>query len=327
VVPDSDPSIPQLYKDKGLKFDGSKALQSNLLRRYPGYGTIGFLEGAGSANYHSMQVTLNRKFTRALTYALAYTWGRAMDTANGDTDTTAPIDVREREYRRANFDRRQIFSLNYVWNLPKLSPRLGDHWLAKGIFDNWELSGISQFSSGSPAELGFPSIQPSTSRSITGSPDIGARLLLTGDPTGDRTRTAWFDPSILQLPEIGSLGFGPRQYLSNPGLNNHDLSIYKNFVLGGGDSERRLQIRFEMFNAFNHPSFSGFNGGLTWNISSDWSDYNAKRQFSEAYVRNTRTGVNPASGRLGRALNEVNGLNTAAGGGNRVIQLAAKIYF
>jgi hypothetical protein len=82
-----------------------------------------------------------------------------------------------------------------------------------------------------------------------------------------------------------------------------------------------------MFNAFNHPSFSGYNGTLTWNISSDWSDYNAKRQFSNTYVRNTRTGVNPASGRLGRALGEVSSLNTAAGGGNRVIQLAAKIYF
>jgi len=42
-------------------------------------------------------------------------------------------------------------------------------------------------------------------------------------------------------------------------------------------------------------------------------------------VRNTRTGVNPASGRLGRALGEVSGLY--GNGARRVIQLAAKIYF
>ena len=80
-----------------------------------------------------------------------------------------------------------------------------------------------------------------------------------------------------------------------------------------------------MFNAFNHPSFSGFNGGLTWNLTSDWSDYKTRQNFDPAWVRNTRTGVNPATGRLGRALGEVSSLQ--GNGGNRVIQLAAKIYF
>ena len=209
--------------------------------------------------------------------------------------------------------------------MPRLSSKLGNNAVVKQIFDNWELSGISQFSSGSPRELGFPSIQPTRSQSITGSPDYGARLLLTGDPTGPRTREQWFDPSVLKLPDIGSAGYGPRNYLSNPGVNNHDISIYKNFPIGGGDSERRIQIRFEMFNAFNHANFSGVQSGLTWNIASDFSDYNAKQQFNRSYVRNTRTGVNPATGRLGRALGEVNGLYGSQA--RRVIELAAKIYF
>jgi len=333
IVPDQDDTIPQVYKDKGLKFDGSKALQANLLRQYPGYGSINFLEGAGSSNYHSMQVTVNRKFTRNFTYALAYTFGKAMSTADGDTSSTVAYDVREREYRRAGHDRRHILAINYVWNLPKLSPKLGDFWLAKGIFDNWEISGISQFVSGGPAEIGMAGFQPSTSRSITGSPDIGARMLLTGDATGPRTRDQWFDPTVLRLPEIGSAGFGPRNYLSNPGTNVHDLSVFKNFPLPGGDETRRLQIRLEMFNVFNHPSFNGFNGGLTWNLASDWSDYTSKMAFNNSYVRNTRTGVNPPTGttasslRLGRALGEVSSLNGAAGGDRRVIQIAAKIYF
>jgi len=333
VVPDADPTIPQVYKDKGLKFDGSKALQANLLRQYPGYSSINFLEGAGSSNYHSMQVTVNRKFTRNFTYALAYTWSKAMSTADGDTSSTVAYNVREYEYRRANFDRRHILTVNYVWNLPKVSKHLGDNWIARGVLDNWEFSGISQFVSGGPQEIGFPGFQPSTSRSITGSPDIGARLLLAGDPTGPRTREMWFDPSVIRLPEIGSAGFGPRNYLSTPGLNNHDFSVFKNFPLPGGDESRRLQIRLEMFNVFNHPSFNDFNRGLTWNLASDWSDYTSKMAFSPNYVRNTRTGVNPPSGntvsavRLGRALGEVNGLNGNAGGDRRVIQLAAKIYF
>ena len=325
VVPDSDSTIPQIYKDLGYKFDGSKALQSQFLRPYPGYNAINFLEGSGSANYHSMQVSLNRKFTRSLTYAVAYTWGRTMDTANGDTDTSSvPTDIRRADYRRASFDRRHIMAINYIWNMPRLSPKLGNNMIAKAVFDDWELSGISQFVSGSPAELGF-GLQPATGRSLNGSPDYPTRFLLTGDPTGPRSREQWFDPTVLRLPDIGSDGFGPRNYLSNPGLNLHDISIFKNFPYGGGDSSRRIQIRFEMFNAFNHPSFSGFNGGLTWNLATDWSDYKAKQGYDPSWVRNTRTGVNPATGRLGRALGEVNGLQGS--GSNRVIQLAAKLYF
>jgi hypothetical protein len=209
--------------------------------------------------------------------------------------------------------------------MPRLSPHLNDNFLVKQVFDNWELSGITQFSSGSPWEFGFPSIQPSRSQSITGSPDYGARMLLTCDPTGSRSREQWFDPSCLQLPDIGSAGYGPRNYMSNPGINNWDLSIYKNFPIGGGDTSKRIQIRFEMFNAFNHPNFSSVTSGLTWNVASDFSDYYAKKNFDPAYVRNTRAGVNPASGRLGRALGEVS--NVYGSSARRVIQLAAKVYF
>jgi len=326
VVPDADPSIPQIYKDKGFKFDGSKALLAQFLRPFPGYNAINLLEHMGSGNYHSMQVSVNRKFTRSLTYAMAYTWSKAMNTADGDTSTNAyPTDIRTYEYRRAGFDRRHVLTFNFVWNLPKLSPKLHDNFVVKQIFDNWELSGITQFSSGSPWEFGMASLQPSRAQSITGSPDYGARMLLTGDPTGPRTREQWFDPTVLKLPDIGSAGYGPRNYMSNPGVNNWDVSIYKNFPIGAGDTSRRIQVRFEMFNAFNHPNFSGVTSGLTWNIASDFSDYYAKQQFNPSYVRNTRTGVNPATGRLGRALGEVSGLYAMQA--RRVIQLAAKVYF
>jgi hypothetical protein len=327
VVPDSDSSIPQAYKDKGYKFDGSKALNAVYLRPMPGYGAVNLLEFMGSSNYHSLQVTVNRKFTRSLTYSASYTWGKVMTTANGDTSTVGyPSDIRGYEYRRADFDRRQILTFNWVWNLPKLSPKLHDNMIIKQVFDNWEMSGISQWSSGSPWEFGFPSIQPSRSQSITGSPDYAARVLLTGDPTGERSRTQWFDPSVLKLPDIGSAGYGPRMYMSNPGVNNTDLSIYKNIPLGG-DGSRRIQLRFEIFNVANHANFSGVNSGLTWNIASDFSDYYAKQKFDPSYVRNTRTGVNPASAtsKLGQALGEVNALY--ASNARRVIQLAAKLYF
>jgi hypothetical protein len=327
VVPDADPSIPQIYKDKGFKFDGSKALNAAFLRPFQGYGGIAYVDFTGSANYHSMQVTVNRRLARTFTYAVAYTWGKAMDTLDSDTGVVGyPTDIRTYEYRRAGFDRRHLLTLRYVWNLPRLSPKLHDNVVVKQVFDGWEVSGFSTFSSGSPWEFVFPTIQPTRSQSPTGSPDYVPRLLLTGDPTGRRDRSMWFDPSVLRLPDIGSAGYGPRYYMSNPGLNQHDIMLHKNFAILKGDTERRLQIRFEMFNAFNHPSFSSVNNALVWNIAADFSDFYAHQQYSDQWVRNTRTGVSPASNpKLGQALGEVN--NQYPGGSRRVIQLAAKVYF
>jgi hypothetical protein len=327
VVPDSDPSIPQIYKDKGFKFDASKALNAAFLRPYPGYGDISFLEFAGSSNYHSMQATVSRRFSRDLTYALGYTWGKTMDTLDSDTGTVGyPTDIRTHEYRRAGFDRRHILTVRYVWYLPRLSTKLHSNALVRQIFDDWEFSGISIFASGVPYEFAFPNLQPTRSQSITGSPDYAPRLLLTGDPTGPRERTMWFDPSVLRLPDIGSAGYGPRTYLSGPALHQHDIMLHKNFPIGRGDNDRRIQLRFEMFNAFNHPSFWTANGGLVWNVAADFSDYSAHRQFNDQWVRNTRAGVNPPSNpKLGQALGEVNNLYPS--GSRRVIQLAAKVYF
>jgi hypothetical protein len=333
VVPNCDPSVPQVYKDKGLCFDGSKALNAVYLRPYPGYGSINFLEFAGSANYHSMQATANRKFTRNFTFAATYTWSKAMDTVDGDNNGTGGYNtnIRDYWYGRSGFDRRQVMTFNYVWNLPRASAHMGDNMVAKLVLDNWELSGVTQFASGSPWNFGFPSLQPSNSYSITGSPDYPARPLLTCNPTGPRSRTNWFDPSCIKLPDVGSNGLGPYRYMSNPGLNEWDISMYKNFPLGSSDTNRRIQLRFEMFNAFNHPSFSGVNSGLTWNTncsgaSAAFGCYTAQQQYSSQWVRNTRTGVSPPSSpAMGQALGEVN--NMYATGSRRVIQLAAKIQF
>src|SRR5262249_45374015 len=81
VVPDQDNGIAQVYKDAGLKFDGSKALPANFLRSFPGYGVVQMKTFGGSANYHSMQATLQRRFKQSLSFGMAYTWSKAMGTA------------------------------------------------------------------------------------------------------------------------------------------------------------------------------------------------------------------------------------------------------
>ncbi len=327
AVPGQDTTIAQVYKDKGLKFDGSKALDTNFLKKYPGYGNITYRGPMGSANYHSLQSTLQRRFGRDITFSVAYTWGKAMATANGDGANTNPVCSRCYDYGLAGFDRTHNLSVNYVWNLPRVSRFTGDHWLAQGVLDNWQLSGISTFQTGSPAELnpGIPDVN--VNQRIVGSWTEVPRMYLTADPQANASsRANWFDYAAFRLPDVGDVGPWPRTYMRNPGLNVHDLSVYKNFPLWS-EKDRFLQFRLEMFNAFNHPQFTGFQGGMSFNIKKDFSDYAANQQASLSSLRNLRGGANsPATGRLGRATGEVNG-QPGYVAANRVIQLAMKVYF
>jgi hypothetical protein len=92
---------------------------------------------------------LRARFTRDFTYAMAYTWSKAMDTADLETSILGyPTDIRSYEYKRSGFDRRHMLTLRYVWNMPRLSPKLHDSPAIKAVFDRWELSGFSAFMSG-----------------------------------------------------------------------------------------------------------------------------------------------------------------------------------
>jgi hypothetical protein len=104
-----------------------------------------------------------------------------------------------------------------------------------------------------------------------------------------------------------------------------DLSLFKKIPLGG-DGARFIQLRLEMFNVFNQAQFDDFNSGMTFSISQDFSNYRANQVGSPQSLQNTRNGVSPAGGRLGRALGEYNGQPNFVSA-NRVVQLAAKIYF
>ena len=59
-------------------------------------------------------------------------------------------------------------------------------------------------------------------------------------------------------PTRAELGIGnaPKDVLRGPGINVFDVSMFKNIPLDT-DGKRRIQLRFEFYNFFNHTSFQG----------------------------------------------------------------------
>lgn len=239
---------------------GNTPLPDNFLRPLPGYADIQYIEFASTSNYHSLQTQVNRRFTRNLQYGVSWTWSKLLNLVNGNNNAVNPfLNYRMRNYGKGNFDRTHNFTLNYVYTLPKLSS-VWDHPLIRAIFDNWDMAGVTTFRSGAPMGLGYSLV---VSQDLTGGGGAGvdSRVNLTGNPNlprGQRTIYRHFNTDVVRPPTRQEFGIGnaPKDPIRGPGINQWDVSFYKNIPLGANENHR-LQLRFEFYNFFNHPSFQG----------------------------------------------------------------------
>jgi hypothetical protein len=81
------------------------------------------------------------------------------------------------------------------------------------------------------------------------------RANVTGDPelpSNERTLGRWFNTDAFAQPAPFTFGNSGRGILRGDGIVNFDMSLAKNVAFGPG---RFLQVRVELFNAFNHPTF------------------------------------------------------------------------
>jgi hypothetical protein len=236
---------------------GGQPLPPNFLRPIRGYGDILYNEFASSSNYHSLQAQANRRFTRRLTFGLTYTWSKALNLVDTDNEAVNPfLDFRMRNYGRASFDR--LHNLVFSWDYLLPSPTGGTP-LLRVLFNGWQLAGIASFISGQPTAIGYSFVQ---ALDITGAIGAGpdSRVILTGNPNlprAERTSERHFRTEVVAPPEAANFGIGnaPKDPIRGPGTNNWDISLFKNFPLSN-DGQRRLQLRWETYNTFNHTQFN-----------------------------------------------------------------------
>jgi len=260
-----------------------RVLPSPLLRPIPGFGDINFQETAGSSNYHSLQITANRRMLSGLNIGASYTLSRAKDFGNGDaTRVSTLIPLRQWNYGLTEQDQTNALRINWLWTVPN-SP--WGHAALKAVVNDWQISGITSFLSGLPTSSAFTTTTPVD---FTGSPTDPARPVLTGDPIlsgGDRTFSHAFRTEAFSLPTVGSYGgFGNagRNPLRLPGVNNWDVAIFKRIRIY---RERvSMQFRWEMYNIFNHTQFSAFDSAARFNptngqqVNPSFGQYTAARQ-------------------------------------------------
>ncbi len=184
-------------------------IQLNQIRPFRGYGAVRILETRFNSNYHSLQVTAQRRFSSSSQISLAYTWSKNMTNSQNEF-ATAPQNSNNLhdEYARANLDRRHVLSVNYIYELPFFQ---GQRNFKEKTLGGWQISGITYYYTG----LGF---SPATSSNdpaglgLLGSSPSGARPDTICDPNQGAPHTVlqWFNTACFANPPAGVNRF---QYL------------------------------------------------------------------------------------------------------------------
>ncbi len=134
---------------------------------FPQFSTVRVLDTEQYSRYQGLQLILKRRISNGLGFQGSYTWSISKD--NGSFDPTftviggstaqsgssAAFDINNRDlnYAWSDFDRRHVFNLQYVWELPFGKGRkfaseipLAADWLIGG----WQFAGLVNYSTGRP---------------------------------------------------------------------------------------------------------------------------------------------------------------------------------
>ena len=290
-VPLGTAYLPQ-YQDATLgaaAYPGASAYSTNLLRPFVGLGTIGQNTSDLHDTYHSLQVSVNRRFAKGFSFGAAYTHGFSLTGNTGlvkhyvlNSNGTLSLWSQQAAYEALNntLDRRPHFLIfNSVWE-PAGFRNMGGfvHQLTK----DWQFAGIWKYASGTAYTLGYGYNSQGSSVNITGSPDFGGNVVLSGSPGSGCSSNplAQFNVSVVKGPTFGSVGMdSPRNNMRGCPIDNVDTSVVRRFRFWKFQESRLFEFRADLFNVLNIVQFNARNSTVTFNTPAAMAvqngEYNA----------------------------------------------------
>jgi len=235
---------------------------------YKGYNAIHYNQFGASSHYNSVQFHVERRFSNRFTVNADYVFSKAIDLVDNDGETDIFPDYTNLKafYAPAGFDRRNVANIQYVYNLPDFR---GHSKLVEYAAGGWEISGVSQYWSGSPCLTQTTTTSDACDLTASGNLGNGGFGHIRPDYTGGTIRIKpghldqtpmWFNPAAFSSPVNGSYGNYKRNSLYGPGVDNYNISVYKNLNI---TESVRFQLRVEAYNVFNHTQWSTMNAGLS----------------------------------------------------------------
>ena len=254
------------------------------LRPFPQYGQEDnsqirrFYEGTGLSTYHALQLKVEKRFSRGLSFLVAYTWSKTLTDAESQFSefsgfTTDPYNRKaEKSYSINDYPHNLV--IHYGYELP-LGP--GKRFATTGgaigkIVGGWKIAGIQQYQSGAPSTVNLYDFTSTLNRlwPYEGSNIYAARpnMVPGVNPKSAAVLSGHFDPSkdfllnpaAFSIPDTFTFGNASR----NLGNARHfayldeDVSIIKRTNVNERVS---VEFRADFLNVFNRTVFGLGTGG------------------------------------------------------------------
>jgi hypothetical protein len=287
--------LPDCYP-KGMPNDGGACSQTGADTGYStsavtnarplSYGTLKIIDHKMYSNYNSMQVSWNKQSGR-FSFMTNYTYSKALGIrGEGGSATGDPTNLGN-NYGTLPNNRTHIFNVAYVYEFPTLHS--GNRFV-RGAANGWQVSGITQYQSGSDLQAAITSNFNYSGFIPAGTTFMGETIT---EPIQASASNVLGTPDITLMPKVicnPRSGLKPHQYvngncfspfatpgqqgsyifptLTGPGFFNSDLSVFKNFTWGSSES-KKLQFRFSGYNFLNHPITTFIQSDPALNLTFD----------------------------------------------------------
>jgi hypothetical protein len=235
---------------------GPNGTQNN--RPFPQFSNVTVVAPSfGVSSYHAAVVKFEKRFSRGFNVLSTYTFAKFLDNAGGGgTNLGDEVNPYSNYYnRRADYgpsenDVRHRFTLSSVYELPfgKGRALLSKHPL-RLIAGDWSLGVVATAQSAAAFTV---TTQTNTTNAFSAGALRADVLRDPNLPADRRTLDRWFDTSAFAQPANYTFGNQGVNILRGDGRLNFDFSALRNVAFR---EAKRLQIRAEIFNALNHPTF------------------------------------------------------------------------
>ena len=263
VIAQAQAQFPEIH----LPFANFSGTLSQMLRPFPQYPGISDPFGnVGQSNYNALQLIVNQRLARGLTFMFNYTFSKAINNVNGgrsayDWSNAKSISNTDQPHL-LNF----LFSYDLPWGRGRTYQPGG---FAGALVSDWKISGITRYATGIPlgtitGTCNLPnaggcvaSYNPNFSGPVRINGDWGDGDLLGPNPAANVSVNAFVNPAPYTYGDTPiTMAFN----LRNPPLFNQDFSIRREFPI----TERwRFELQGDAFNAFNNVRFGGIGVNIT----------------------------------------------------------------
>jgi len=244
----------QTFRERNPAVYGPGATVANTNARRPlapYYASVKEMADAGNSVYHSLQVTLDKRFSRNFSLLAFYTFSKAIDDESVNNQFTIanpnPFDNR---FNRgpSDYDIPHNFRLSAVVDLPKLQSAKSR---LRALLGGWTITSILDLRSGLPFTLTSGRDNSFTGIGLDRADILGNPSLPSDRPKQERL-ARYFDTALVRVNAVGTFGTAPRNFLRGMGVFNTDAALQKGFRM----RERfELLLRGEFFNLLNHANF------------------------------------------------------------------------